>query len=115
MEKKILEKLYARVSERKEDFREGSYTCRLFRAGKDEILKKLGEESVECIIAAMGEPRERVISEVADLIFHLLVFMVEEQITLADVYEELERRSRDEPQGRGTYRQRTARRGRDVG
>lgn len=109
MGKEILEALYALVAERRQNPREGSYTCRLFQAGLDEILKKVGEEAVECIVAAKGECRERITSEVADLIFHLLVFMAEKQITLSDVYEELGRRARGGPLDREAHRQATAR------
>lgn len=93
MERRVLEELYDVVQDRKANPREGSYTCRLFREGKDRILKKVGEESIEVILASKGPDRSRVVCEVSDLIYHTVVLLVEEGISLNDVYEELRRRS----------------------
>jgi phosphoribosyl-ATP pyrophosphohydrolase/phosphoribosyl-AMP cyclohydrolase len=79
---------------RKEDLPEGSYTAKLFRHGRGKILKKIGEESAEVIIAATSEGRERVVSESADLLFHLLVLLVNEGIAFDEVVSELEGRVR---------------------
>ena len=72
----------------------GSYTARLLSAGEDEVLKKVGEEAMEVILAAKGQGDARVISEVADLFYHLLVLLAARGLTLADVEAELVRRRR---------------------
>lgn len=88
-----LENLYSVVTSRKEDPMEGSYTCYLFDKGLDKILKKVGEECAETIIAAKnGEPAETVM-EICDLLYHLTVLMVEQDIPLEDVLGELDRRA----------------------
>ncbi len=92
MGKKGIEMLYDVVRERRSHFREDSYTCRLFKKGKDKILKKIGEEAAEVIIASKGGKKEQVIDELSDLFYHTFVLMVEEDITLEDVYNELESR-----------------------
>ncbi|MBF0556964.1 MAG: phosphoribosyl-ATP diphosphatase, partial [Nitrospirae bacterium] len=66
-----------------------SYTRRLLESGRGGILKKLGEEAVETILAAYENDKHRVIYELADLFYHLLVFMASEDITLEEVYCEL--------------------------
>ncbi|GBE00310.1 phosphoribosyl-ATP pyrophosphatase [bacterium BMS3Abin07] len=92
MGKKIIKRLYDLILERKEHPVKDSYTCRLFKTGKDEILKKIGEEAIEVIVASKGQTRDRLISEIADLIYHTLVLMAEEGIKPEDVYAELESR-----------------------
>jgi phosphoribosyl-ATP pyrophosphohydrolase/phosphoribosyl-AMP cyclohydrolase len=72
---------------------EGSYSTTLFNAGRDKILKKIGEEATEVVIAAKGETRERLVSEVADLVFHLSVLLVEAGVEWGDVGAELKRRA----------------------
>jgi len=72
---------------------DGSYSTYLFNAGTDKILKKVGEEAAEVIIAAKGDAKERVVSEVADLLFHLSVLLVERGLDWSDVDDELRRRS----------------------
>ena len=85
--------LYSVVTSRKEDPMEGSYTCYLFDKGLDKILKKVGEECAETIIAAKnGEPAETVM-EICDLLYHLTVLMVEQDIPLEAVLGELDRRA----------------------
>ncbi|MBP6015411.1 MAG: phosphoribosyl-ATP diphosphatase [Candidatus Promineofilum sp.] len=69
-----------------------SYTARLLAAGEDEIIKKIGEEAVEVILAAKGQGDQRVIEESADLIFHLLVLLISRDLSWSDVEKELERR-----------------------
>ena len=66
----------------------------MFAAGEDEIVKKIGEEAVEVILAAKGQGDERVISEVADLFYHTLVLLARRGLTLEQVEAELERRHR---------------------
>lgn len=94
MAKKIIERLYDLIIDRKNNPVEDSYTCRLFEQGKDEILKKVGEEAVEVIVASKGRPRENIISELADLSYHVLVLMAEVGISPEDVHGELESRFR---------------------
>jgi phosphoribosyl-ATP pyrophosphohydrolase/phosphoribosyl-AMP cyclohydrolase len=79
---------------RKDEAPEGSYSAKLFRGGRGKILKKLGEESAEVIIAALSEGRERVVSESADLLFHMLVLLANEGIGFDEVVAELEGRVR---------------------
>ena len=90
----VLETLFATILDRQATPRPGSYTVRLLDAGEDEILKKVGEEAIEVILAAKGEGDERLIAEVADLFYHLLVLLAARGLTLADVETELVRRRR---------------------
>ncbi len=85
----ILDDLQAVIRDRKLHPRYGSYVCSLIEKGKDEILKKVGEEAVEVIVAAKGGDREQVIHELADLWFHCMVLMQEVQISHSDVFREL--------------------------
>ncbi len=87
-----LERLMAVLHSRNHGRPEGSYSAYLFAQGRDKILKKVGEEASEVIIAAKGERREQLISEIADLVFHLSVLMVDAGIEWRDVEDELERR-----------------------
>ena len=87
-----LQRLYELIAARKTNAPEGSYTASLFAKGEDEIVKKVGEEAVEVIVAAKGQGRERVVSEAADLIYHLLVLLVEKDVPWPEVVAELERR-----------------------
>ena len=70
-----------------------SYAASLFLLGEDRIIQKVGEEATEVIIAAKNKNKKRIISEVADLLFHLLVFLVLKDVTLPDIEKELESRS----------------------
>ncbi len=85
----VLENLYAIVSSRRREMPEGSYTTYLFEKGLDKILKKVGEESAETIIAAKNDEAEPLTAELADLIYHLTVLMVEKNLTLDAVSLEL--------------------------
>lgn len=89
-----LERLMNVLRSRFEERPEGSYSTYLFNQGRDKILKKIGEEATEVVIAAKGQGRERIISEIADLTFHLSVLMVDEGIDWGDVTAELESRAR---------------------
>ncbi|MGK2858255.1 MAG: bifunctional phosphoribosyl-AMP cyclohydrolase/phosphoribosyl-ATP diphosphatase HisIE [Thermoanaerobaculia bacterium] len=82
------------LRQRKLDMPEGSYSAKLFRGGRTKILKKIGEESAEVIIAAASEGRDRIVSESADLVFHLLALLVSEGIAFDEVATELESRAR---------------------
>ena len=89
-----LERLYSGVLSRKADPQEGSYTCYLFDKGLDKILKKVGEECAETIIAAKNGVPSDTVGEISDLIYHLMVMMAEQGIPLEDVLAELDRRAR---------------------
>ena len=85
--------LYAVVLDRKAHPQEGSYTCYLFDKGLDKILKKVGEECAETIIAAKNDVPADTVGEISDLIYHLMVMMAEKGIALDDVLAELDRRA----------------------
>ncbi len=84
-----LRDLYALLEGRMRDKPEGSYTTYLFEKGLDKILKKVGEESTEVIIAAKAEDRRETVYELADLLYHAMVLMVEAGIPLEEVRQEL--------------------------
>lgn len=88
----VLEEVYSVVSERRREMPEGSYTTYLFEKGLNKILKKVGEESAETIIAAKDGDNEALKAETADLLYHLVVMLVERGLTLGDVGQELARR-----------------------
>lgn len=77
------------IKGRKTDEKEGSYTTYLFQKGLDKILKKIGEECTEVIIAAKANDRNETIYEVADLAYHVMVMMIEQGISLEDIHNEL--------------------------
>ncbi len=77
------------IEGRKTDPKEGSYTTYLFEKGLDKILKKVGEESTEVIIAAKDQDKAETIYEVADLAYHVMVMMIEAGISLEDIHKEL--------------------------
>ena len=83
------EQLFRLIECRKTDKKEGSYTTYLFDKGLDKILKKVGEESTEVIIAAKAEDKKETIYEIADLTYHVMVLMIEAGITLEDIHKEL--------------------------
>lgn len=87
-----LRMLYSVVKERRSNPQEGSYTCYLFEKGLDKILKKVGEECAETIIAAKNDVPADTVGEVSDLIYHLMVMLVEKDIPLDAVLAELDRR-----------------------
>ena len=84
-----LEGLYELLQGRKDTLPEGSYTTYLFEKGTDKILKKIGEECTEVIIAAKADDKPEAIYEIADLAYHVMVLMVEKGITLEDIHREL--------------------------
>lgn len=88
-----LERLYGVVMDRKANPQEGSYTCYLFDKGLDKILKKVGEECAETIIAAKNDVPADTVGEISDLVYHLMVMMAEKGIPLNDVLAELDRRA----------------------
>ena len=84
-----MDSLYELLEERKLEMPEGSYTTYLFQKGIDKILKKIGEESTEVIIAAKADDKAETIYEIADLAYHISVMMVEMGISVEDVRKEL--------------------------
>ena len=84
-----MEGLYALLEGRKKDMPEGSYTSYLFEKGIDKILKKIGEESTEVIIAGKANDKSETIYEIADLAYHVMVMMVEMGISVDDIKKEL--------------------------
>ena len=90
-EENTLDKLYETIMDRKINPKDGSYTAYLFKEGIDKILKKIGEESSEVIIGAKNS-KEELIYESSDLIYHLMVLLVNEDVTLVDIYQELKKR-----------------------
>jgi len=88
----LLDQLYELIQSRERERPAGSYTTYLFEEGLDKILKKLGEESAETIIAAKNEDDGCLTAEVSDLVYHLLVLLVARGVSLAQVAAELERR-----------------------
>ncbi|HEX9423974.1 MAG TPA: bifunctional phosphoribosyl-AMP cyclohydrolase/phosphoribosyl-ATP diphosphatase HisIE [Pyrinomonadaceae bacterium] len=85
----VLNELYDLIESRRRDRPEGSYTTYLFEQGLDKILKKLGEEACETIIAAKNDEKEPLISESADLLYHLIVLLVGRGVSLDEVKVEL--------------------------
>lgn len=88
----FLLKLEETLKTRKNELPENSYTANLFRDGIDRILKKVGEEAGEVIIASKNDDPQEFLHEVADLVFHLQMLLVEKGKSLEDVVKELEKR-----------------------
>ena len=80
------------IQDRKTNPVAGSYTAKLLAEGEDVILKKVGEESVEVILAAKSQGDQRLVEETADLFYHLLVLLASRDLSLADIEAELEHR-----------------------
>ena len=89
---KVFEKVYDTILDRKENPKEGSYTNYLFDKGIDKILKKVGEEATELVIAAKNPEPEEIKYEMADFLYHAMVLMVEKGITWNEIIEELDNR-----------------------
>lgn len=87
-----LNELYEEIVARKSKPKAGSYTTYLFSKGLDKILKKVGEEATEVVIAAKNQDKQELIAESADLIYHLTVLLVEQGISLGDLETELKKR-----------------------
>ena len=88
----VFDELYGLIQNRERERPEGSYTTYLFAEGLDKILKKVGEESAETIIAAKNDDRRPFVAEVSDLIYHLLVLLVARGVSLDEVRQELVQR-----------------------
>ena len=90
----VIDGLYEVIMNRKQAPSENSYTCYLFSQGLDKILKKVGEESAETVIAAKNGRNADTVGEISDLIYHLLVLMAQQDITPEDVSRVLDERSK---------------------
>ena len=93
----MIERLEAIVAARNVERPENSYTTYLFTSGQDKILKKIGEEATEIVIASKNDDREELIYEVADLMYHLLVLLADHDVAWSDVEAELENRHLENP------------------
>jgi phosphoribosyl-ATP pyrophosphohydrolase/phosphoribosyl-AMP cyclohydrolase len=91
---RTLDRLMGILRDRREKRPEGSYTAKLFNGGRGRMAKKIGEEATEVVIAALSETRERLVSEIADLVFHVSVLMADEGIEWGEVEGELESREK---------------------
>ncbi|NLI56998.1 MAG: bifunctional phosphoribosyl-AMP cyclohydrolase/phosphoribosyl-ATP diphosphatase HisIE [Clostridium sp.] len=89
---KVLKEVYDVIVDRTINPKEGSYTNYLFEKGLDKILKKVGEEAAEVIIAAKNKDKGEIVYEISDLFYHLFVLMVERGVKLDDIYNELKKR-----------------------
>lgn len=85
----VLDDLYEIIKERKNNGEEGSYTRYLFEKGTDKILKKIGEECTEVIIASKGNNKEEIVNEICDLTYHVLVLMADKNIDIEEIKGEL--------------------------
>lgn len=98
-----LEELYKIIEDRREKMPENSYVASLFREGTDKIIQKVGEESTEVIIAAKNKNKKEIISEIADLIFHLLILLANYDISPKEILKKLEKRGRLAEQKESSY------------
>jgi phosphoribosyl-AMP cyclohydrolase / phosphoribosyl-ATP pyrophosphohydrolase len=87
-----LSDLYQTICDRRDHPREGSYTQSLFAGGDNKILKKIGEEAVEVVMACKDDRPQEIAGEVADLFYHTLVAMSHHRVSIRDVYQELQKR-----------------------
>ena len=88
----MFRELFAIIQDRKADPKPGSYTNSLFDAGLPRMAQKVGEEGTEVVVAALSQDNERLIEEIADLTYHVMVLMAAKGVTLEDVAGELEKR-----------------------
>jgi phosphoribosyl-ATP pyrophosphohydrolase/phosphoribosyl-AMP cyclohydrolase len=88
----FLLKLSELVNQRKKDLPENSYTTKLLKEGSDRIIQKVGEEAIEVIIAAKNKSKQQIIYETADLLYHLIVMLADNQLNLTEIVKELESR-----------------------
>ena len=85
----VVDDLYKIIQNRKKTGEEGSYTKYLFDKGTDKILKKVGEECTEVIIAAKGNEKQELVNEICDLAYHILVLMADQDVNIEEVKNEL--------------------------
>lgn len=90
----VVQQVFEVVAARKVNAPENSYTAKLFAAGETEVLKKIGEEAVEVVVAASKQTEDRIVYELADLVYHSLVLLAMRDLSWADVEAELVRRVR---------------------
>lgn len=88
----IFHQLYKLIEDRKQNLPENSYVSKLFKKGSDKIIQKVGEEAIETVIALKNADREEIVYETADLIFHLLVALVDRGVKIEEIQDELLRR-----------------------
>jgi phosphoribosyl-AMP cyclohydrolase / phosphoribosyl-ATP pyrophosphohydrolase len=88
----VLDELYSVIDSRIKEKSDNSYSYSLHKQGMDEIAKKVGEESIEIVLASKNQPKKRIIYEIADLFYHLIVLMVEKKIKFDEVFSELKSR-----------------------
>ena len=91
-ENNVVQELYKIIEDRKVNPIEDSYTSYLFEEGLDKILKKIGEESAEVIISSKNNDPKEIVSEISDLVYHILVLMVSQGTKVEDIVNELEKR-----------------------
>lgn len=89
-----LSQVFQVICDRRDHPVEDSYTCKLFKGGDNQILKKIGEESVEVVMACKDDDPEAIASEAADLLYHTLVALAHHQVDVRDVYRKLQERRR---------------------
>jgi len=89
-----IDELYKIIKDRQQKMPEGSYVTSLFKAGQDRIIQKVGEEATEVVIASKNKNKQEVISEFADLWFHLLILLASLNIDPKDILDELDKRSK---------------------
>jgi phosphoribosyl-ATP pyrophosphohydrolase len=89
-----LNDLYQTLETRKSADPNTSYTARLIQSGEDEIVKKIGEEAIEVILAAKGQGDQRLVEEISDLTYHILVLLVQKGIPLNSISDELNKRKK---------------------
>jgi phosphoribosyl-ATP pyrophosphohydrolase/phosphoribosyl-AMP cyclohydrolase len=88
----FLNDLYAIIADRISEKSENSYTYKLHQKGIEEIVKKIGEESTEIILAAIAQEKGQIVYEIADLFYHILVLMFEKEVSLKEIIDELKSR-----------------------
>ncbi len=88
--------LYDFILKRKNEMPAGSYTTKLFERGENRIIQKVGEESIETVIAAKNDDREEIVNEVSDLIYHLFVMLAKKEIPLSEIIENLKSRHKSD-------------------
>ena len=93
MSRHFLDELFSVIKSRKGADPETSYTAQIFEGGVEKMARKIGEESTEIIVAALRETPAHVVSESADLLYHLMILWAEQDITPEDVFDELASRS----------------------
>jgi phosphoribosyl-ATP pyrophosphohydrolase len=87
-----IDELYSIICQRRDNPSQASYTARLMQAGEDEILKKIGEEAMEVILAAKGQGDARLVEELSDLTYHALVLLAYRRLSPQAISDELDRR-----------------------